>query len=657
VATLHATLLEGFLDAECPIEVVGVLPSEPVDRELPVPVFARPEGEPIASFYERLLKELEPDAVVMHHFAHTVGVTHARLGSAPPAIGVAHSWHSITFRAGEERRRARAVTEEALSGLSAVVGMSRHCLLEGERLGLRYPAIAETIYHPLQPLYSSTGVELGEDGARRGVVCLGSLIPRKDPATLVEAAALLPGLEVVLAGHGELEEELRETIATLSLAERVGIRHLDDEAVRDLLLRSELMCLPSRSETFGLAYTEALACGTPVVGFAPTLCEIRDEVGIEIGEPLEGGGAEELSAAIERVRATSWDRAELRRRTVAAFGLPAAAGRYADLIGRVVGGRAAGSGSRPPGGSSRPPASTAICVLGMSRTGTSLTARLLSLAGVYLGPEDELLGGELRHLAGEGEEVRARAREANPEGFWEHYRLMRLNERILRTLGGSWREPPEMAPGWESSALLAAEREEARTLLDESFGGHDLWGWKDPRNCLTLPFWQRLVPDMRYVICLRNPVDVAASLARRDGMPLEQGVELWLAYVSAALANTAGKPRLLVPYESYFEDPHAAASRLARFAGRDGALDGPAAGELPADAVDDRLWRNRSTPSDAVLADCVTADAASLYLISELLAVLDERDRGDDVATLAGAVDLCAEGLRRSALTRRTLQS
>jgi glycosyltransferase involved in cell wall biosynthesis len=664
VATLHTTLLEGFLRAECPVEVVGVVPPAPLGRELPTPVFTRSPDELVADFYERLLEQVEPDVVVMHHFAHTIGLTHARLAAAPPAIGVAHSWHNITFRGGDERERAWETTAEALGGLRALVGMSRHCLREGEELGLSYPPLVETIYHPLQRLYSDAELDFHrEDEERHGIACLGSLIPRKDPATLVEAAARLPGVDVVLAGHGELEGRLRSLIASLSLADRVSIRHLDDRAVRQLLLRSEVMCLPSRSETFGLAYTEALACGTPVVGFSPTLREIRDEVGVDVGEPLAAGTPEEVAAAIERVRQADWDRAELRRRTVAAFGLRGATERYAELIRRVAEGPAA-AGPDVGQGADRPPrlsAPTVVCVLGMSRTGTSLTARILNLAGVYLGPEQELLGGELRQLAGEGDAVLARAREANPEGFWEHYRLMRLNERILRSLGGNWRDPPSLTAGWASSEDLAGEREEARELLDASFAGRSLWGWKDPRNSLTLPFWQQLLPRMRYVICLRNPVDVAASLERRDAMPPEEGVRLWLTYVAAALVNTSGRPRLLVPYESHFEDSDATAARLARFAGCDGALEGPAAERLLADTIDDRLWRNRTPTREAIGADWVSQEAVALHLIVELLAATAARgarrrgdgaggpdegagDRGEE-AELNLAADLYAEAL------------
>lgn len=250
----------------------------------------------------------------------------------------------------------------------------------------------------------------------------------------------------------------------------------------------------------------------------------------------------------------------------------------------------------------------------MSRSGTSLTARILSLAGVYLGEEEELMQRELHQLHGQPESVLRNAREANPEGFWEHYDLMRLNERILRKLGGNWREPPDPEPGWERSAELAAERDEALDLLRRSFAGKPLWGWKDPRNSLTLPFWQELVPGLRYVVCVRNPLDVARSLEQRDGLELQRGIALWQTYLSRSLEHTSNRPRIVVPYERYFDEASELATRLARFADCPGAfLDEQAKASL-ASVVNLRLWRQRASISDeGILRQYVSPSTASLY--------------------------------------------
>lgn len=339
VATFHASLLHGLLERRADVEVVGVLPPNPPDRAVPVPVFARPEGIGRADFYEQLLERLRPDVVLMNHIAHTVGVTHAELGSPVPAVGVVHSWHSVTFSSGEERQRAIEVTETALSALDAVVAPSRHTLAEGRRLGFSYPPIAEAIHNPVPPHLDASELDIGR--RRHGVLYLGSLIPRKAPDALVRAASLVPDLAVDLVGSGRLEPTLRTLIDNLALADRVRILRPapgDDHlrAVSELLLGAEVMCLPSSSEGLPLAFVEALSCGTPIVGFGAALREIGDELGIAVGVPLDGNAPEEIATALAQVLAACWDRAELRRATLRAFRLSRVVDRYLDLLTRVA---------------------------------------------------------------------------------------------------------------------------------------------------------------------------------------------------------------------------------------------------------------------------------------------------------------------------------
>src|SRR6516162_6096727 len=125
------------------------------------------------------------------------------------------------------------------------------------------------------------------------------------------------------------------------------------------------------------------------------------------------------------------------------------------------------------------------CLLGMHRSGTSLIARIINLLGVSLGPKEHLMKPLLE----------------NPRGFWEHTALTGINEEILAKLGGNWHEPPAFPAGWERSPQFADLRRRARALIEADFNTVDSWGWKDPRNCLTLPFWQSILPAIHYVIC------------------------------------------------------------------------------------------------------------------------------------------------------------
>ena len=292
----------------------------------------------------------------------------------------------------------------------------------------------------------------------------------------------------------------------------------------------------------------------------------------------------------------------------------AAVERYAaDLPQRARAARAA------PASPSALGESRGVCVIGPPRSGTSLTTNILNLLGVDLGPEDELMPAQPGQ---------------NPAGFWEHERLAAFNEELLVAVserpfreGEGWREavPPE--PGWESGPAAAELREGARELVSSSFGSSPLWGWKDPRTSLTLPFWHELVPDLLHVICVRHPLDVAASLHRRDGMQPPEALSLWLRYSAAAVVNSRGRPRIVVSYERWFQSWRTELERLARFVGVPEEARGEQLLATVEREIDGRLWHHRSEADAAEL----PSDVRELYAALEQEAA-DGGGRLDDVA-------------------------
>jgi hypothetical protein len=187
----------------------------------------------------------------------------------------------------------------------------------------------------------------------------------------------------------------------------------------------------------------------------------------------------------------------------------------------------------------------AVCVAGMHRSGTSMITRMLNLCGLFLGNESDLLPPA----------------PDNPEGFWEHARFVQINDEILSTLGGSWDIPPEMKPNWEDSLGLAILREQAQELIQQ-FSQHDFWGWKDPRNSLTLPFWQRLIPDLKVVVCIRNPLEVAQSLSHRNQFSEIFSLKLWQIYNQRLISSSEVEHRLITHYITPFFNPVQELSRI-----------------------------------------------------------------------------------------------
>jgi glycosyltransferase involved in cell wall biosynthesis len=109
--------------------------------------------------------------------------------------------------------------------------------------------------------------ELGIPAQARVVGSVGLLNDAKGHDVLLEAAARRADLHVLLVGHGELENSLRELAQRLGIENRVHFAGWRDELhpVHDAM---DVFALPSRWEGLSYAMLEALAAGLPVVSTA-----------------------------------------------------------------------------------------------------------------------------------------------------------------------------------------------------------------------------------------------------------------------------------------------------------------------------------------------------------------------------------------------------
>lgn len=190
-------------------------------------------------------------------------------------------------------------------------------------------------------------------------------------------------------------------------------------------------------------------------------------------------------------------------------------------------------------------AQTIIAVAGMHRSGTSMIARLLNLCGMDLGPQSDLMPPS----------------PANPEGYWEHVWFNYCNDRILDHFHGAWDLVPTFPENWPAEDGIEWIRSKACEAID-TFKGAKVWGWKDPRTSLTLAFWKSLLPELKLVVCVRNPLDVARSLNKRGSTSLLYGLNLWWQYNSAILREEA-HPHVITTFDRYFVDGSAELARLA----------------------------------------------------------------------------------------------
>jgi hypothetical protein len=265
-----------------------------------------------------------------------------------------------------------------------------------------------------------------------------------------------------------------------------------------------------------------------------------------------------------------------------------------------------------------------VCITGMHRTGTSLVAGLLHRHGLWLGDESDMMP----------------ANAYNPDGYYENDRVVEVNDGILSEFGGSWKEPPALTGDWAGDPRLTELRATARDLGARLGAGRDTWGFKDPRAALTLPFWRSVWGELTVVVTVRNPLETARSLNRRDDLPLERGVALWQAHYRSILNLTSPETRIVVGYESMCANP--ATSARALLMRVPGLLEiDPAAAH---DTVRPALWHFRETLADFERSGA-PADVVDLYRQLHAEAINPEQPEDVDVTEILRGIPAALAGL------------
>ncbi len=176
--------------------------------------------------------------------------------------------------------------------------------------------------------------------------------------------------------------------------------------------------------------------------------------------------------------------------------------------------------------------------------------------------------------------------------------FQQINEKLLSLSGATWDNPTPLFRFLRNESGLKIAEQNIRKLIDTAFFNAyfgygrlslprfveypSLWGWKDPRNTFSLPVWSKIFPSMYVIHIVRNGIDVADSLWKREvsrpsaGDPhyskLCQSIEgcfsLWKYYVTIARQNIAVcKNAIEIRFEDLVEQPVITLKSLIHFIG------------------------------------------------------------------------------------------
>jgi hypothetical protein len=244
----------------------------------------------------------------------------------------------------------------------------------------------------------------------------------------------------------------------------------------------------------------------------------------------------------------------------------------------------------------------------MHRSGTSVVARGLRALSVTMG--DNLF----------------ETQPDNPTGYWEDRAIVEINQRMLEILGLKWDDVSPIAnEGFEHYRIRLLELAALR-YFKSAFPTQPLWGFKDPRAIRLLPFWLRTMRRSdaadAYVVVIRNPRSVAASLFRRQEIDPIKARRLWLVHMIPYLHECFTKPSVVVDYDLLMSEPRRQLERIAQ------RINLPSPGESSSREIDrfatgfldENLRHNAFAPNDL---DATTAEARltrAAYLLLHQLA-------------------------------------
>jgi hypothetical protein len=192
----------------------------------------------------------------------------------------------------------------------------------------------------------------------------------------------------------------------------------------------------------------------------------------------------------------------------------------------------------------------ALIVLGMHRSGTSALTRVLGLCGATL-PRHNMAAGD-----------------GNPLGHWEPQPIVDAHDAFLA----------EAKTGWDSSAgfpdaLFDSQSADAcrHTLTDLArgeYGDAALFILKDPRISRLMPLWRPVLAELgatpHIVIVVRNPLEIAGSLNRRNGWSERRALIVWLRYMLAAERDTRDLARCFIGYNQLMTDWRGLVAKISR---------------------------------------------------------------------------------------------
>jgi hypothetical protein len=223
-------------------------------------------------------------------------------------------------------------------------------------------------------------------------------------------------------------------------------------------------------------------------------------------------------------------------------------------------------------------------VLGTHRSGSSLCAHLMQAFGFNMSDQ-------------------ANPNPHNVKGQWEHFDVMLQQDQLLNAFGRNFYTAAHALPlpfEWWKLPVVTPIKRKLTSILNGLMVSPKRLGFKDPRTVRFLPMWFEIFRELsltpKFIMCLRDPTQVARSLQARDGFDLALGEYLWMVYATDFFRHTSGLSRCIIEYDNWFVEGMPNLRKLTKFLDLSDMGADADISSMAAEIVDPALRHGRSAP-------------------------------------------------------------
>lgn len=234
-----------------------------------------------------------PDVLYSHYLYNTQCATFLKKKYNIPLIGIEHWSHLGKMPIPKEIQKIAVNIYPQLDLLISVSTALRKNIQE--QIGTDSIVIPNMLGHEF--LHKTKNEH--RNNKIKKIITTGRLVEGKKFDLLIRALSNInTPYDLNIIGNGPIKNKLELLIQQLNLTEKIHLLgHKNKDELVCLLEQSDLFVLPSQSETFGVSYIEALACGLPII--ATDCGGPKDFVTKENGLLIPTNNLEALKNAIE----------------------------------------------------------------------------------------------------------------------------------------------------------------------------------------------------------------------------------------------------------------------------------------------------------------------------------------------------------------------